>query len=421
MKLSIYILTVCLLISSACDSDFPNPNAPTTDDVLSSPEGLIGLVVGGQHRYTSTALSGLYAGISAAGLSTFELQVLNAGNTQIAALANGGDNVAPNNTVVTNLWTNLNLLRSIGEDLIANRDVIPDEDLANTIQVFGHLYKAYAIGTMAQFWPEVVLETGVNAEFVSREDGLQEAITLLDQADALFQSVSGPQLGDNIDLGNVLNALSARYNLMLGNNAQALARAEAVDLTSVSEFLFDEITPNPIFRSSLVTNNVYDVNPDFGLTGALVPDPADERIDFYLTANAENGKGFFLSDSEAIPLYLPGEMTLIKAEVHARENRLTEAVEELDNVLTKTAGDDPLGVGANLPAYSGPNTQDAILLEIYRNRAIELYMTGLKLEDSRRFDRPGPNDPDAERNRNYYPYPVTERDSNPNTPDNPPV
>jgi hypothetical protein len=76
-------------------------------------------------------------------------------------------------------------------------------------------------------------------------------------------------------------------------------------------------------------------------------------------------------------------------------------------------------VGAGLPAYSGPVTRDAILFEIYRNRCIELYMSGLKLEDSRRFNRPGPGAPGAERSRNFYPYPQQERDGNPNTPPDP--
>ncbi|MFM8591719.1 MAG: hypothetical protein ACKOA3_02335, partial [Sphingomonadales bacterium] len=64
-------------------------------------------------------------------------------------------------------------------------------------------------------------------------------------------------------------------------------------------------------------------------------------------------------------------------------------------------------------------TQDAILLEIYRNRCMELYMSGMKLEDSRRFGRPGPGQTGAERTRNFYPYPQQERDGNPNTPSDP--
>ena len=50
----------------------------------------------------------------------------------------------------------------------------------------------------------------------------------------------------------------------------------------------------------------------------------------------------------------------------------------------------PLVLGAGLSAYSGPQTADAILTEIYRNRQIELAYQGFRLEDSRRFNRPGP-------------------------------
>jgi hypothetical protein len=48
-------------------------------------------------------------------------------------------------------------------------------------------------------------------------------------------------------------------------------------------------------------------------------------------------------------------------------------------------------------------------------------MLGLALEDSRRFGRPGPGTPNAERSRNFYPYPQQERDGNPNTPADPTI
>ena len=48
-----------------------------------------------------------------------------------------------------------------------------------------------------------------------------------------------------------------------------------------------------------------------------------------------------------------------------------------------------------------------------------MYLFGLKIEDSRRFNRPAAGTPNAERSRNFYPYPQQERDGNPNTPDNP--
>ena len=91
----------------------------------------------------------------------------------------------------------------------------------------------------------------------------------------------------------------------------------------------------------------------------------------------------------------------------------------LNKVLTKTT--DVWGLGASLPAYSGAKTADAVLTEIYRNRCIELFMSGLKLEDSRRFGRPAAGTATAERNRNWYPYPLNERQNNTSTPADPTI
>jgi len=74
-----------------------------------------------------------------------------------------------------------------------------------------------------------------------------------------------------------------------------------------------------------------------------------------------------------------------------------------------------------LPAYSGPQTQADVLAAIYANRCMEMMMSGLRLGDSKRFNRAGPNDADPERNRNWYPYPFSERDNNPNTPPDPEI
>jgi hypothetical protein len=88
--------------------------------------------------------------------------------------------------------------------------------------------------------------------------------------------------------------------------------------------------------------------------------------------------------------------------------------------------DDPLGVNANLPAWGGDTgDQNAILEEIYKNRNIEMFLTGMRLEHSRRFhpDFNVPQDANTtnERNRNFYPYPTIERENNPNTPPDPAI
>ncbi|HNG89489.1 MAG TPA: RagB/SusD family nutrient uptake outer membrane protein [Saprospiraceae bacterium] len=267
---------------------------------------------------------------------------------------------------------------------------------------------------------------GKRPAFKSRAAALQEAVDLLNAAAAIAETTPpstyfNVKVGTDIDIKNACYALLARYNTMLGKSADALAAANKVDLAKKSVWRFDAVSPNPIYRTSLVTNNVYNGLPNFGLGGTLAPEAADGRIALYLGNNTAPVKvqGFFKSDADQIPVYLPGEITLIKAEAHARLGALTDAVAELDKVRTKTA--DPFGLTAKLAAYSGPAEQAAILEEIYRQRCIELYMSGMKLEDSRRFNRPGPNDPAPERSRNFYPYPTVERDNNVNTPADPPI
>ncbi|MBK8429545.1 MAG: hypothetical protein IPL27_27955 [Lewinellaceae bacterium] len=159
-------------------------------------------------------------------------------------------------------------------------------------------------------------------------------------------------------------------------------------MTKKSFFKYDAVSQNPVFRISLVNNNTYNGLPNFGLPDTLKPNELDARIAFYLGNNTVPVKvqGFFKSDADPIPVYLPGEITLIKAECLARQNQLPDAVAELDKILTKTT--DAFGVTAKLTAYAGPVTSESVLFEIYRQRCIELYMSGMKLEDSRRFNRP---------------------------------
>jgi pectin methylesterase-like acyl-CoA thioesterase len=139
------------------------------------------------------------------------------------------------------------------------------------------------------------------------------------------------------------------------------------------------------------------------------------------TTTQNRGLAFYTANNAPIPVYLPGEMLLIRAEANARQNNLPFALLALNQVLTKTPAQDIYGLGAALPAYAGPVTQDAVLLEILRNRNIELAFQGFRLADSRRFGRPGAGAAGAERNRNFYPYPRTERENNSATPADPAI
>jgi hypothetical protein len=412
-----------------CKKDYVNPNQPTQDQVFSSQDGMIRVIVGIKNRFAANALgaSSLYSAISANGLTTKELTVPNAGNADLAQLENGGNNVSPNNGVLSSLWTTTNIVNSEAQKLIDNSSKVGDANVRNAIKIYGHLYKALALGTLSQFWEKVPINTGENAVYSTRAEALAKAVQLLDEASTLLNNTAIPasfttQVGNEVDLRNTLLALSARYNNMLGNNDQAIAKAAAVDLTKRSVFAFTNTYQNPVFRSALANNqNTYTIKTNFGLTGSLTPDPNDKRIEFHLAKNAAFGSGFFKTDTSAIPVYLPGEMLLIQAEAYARKNDFPNAKLFLDKVLTKTPAQDIFGIGAALPPYSGPLDQASLLFEIYKNRCIELYLSGMKLEDSRRFNRPGPGSADAERSRNFYPYPQQERDGNPNTPADPTI
>jgi len=409
--------------SCKTDTEYLNPSSASEKQVTADLNGLIALANGLQYRYSVSRLSPVYAMTTANGLTTKELKVLNAGNTDEQNLQDGNASVLNSNSIITNLWAQLNVIKGNSDLILNSLDKVGEPGTRSGLQAYASVYKALAIGITSQFWENVSTETVSQSKFVSRADGLKEAIRLLEAAST---SVTTNPISVNfnsrivagIDIPNTLNALIARYALMAGDYDKALAAANKVDLTKKSQLNFDDLTRNPIWDVAFGNVNVYQpLDLNMGLPPTLKPADGDKRIDFYflsrsLVGNTYKGKGFFKSNSDPIPMYLPSEMTLIKAEASARKNDLATAEKELNTILTKTT--DAWGIGAGLSAYSGAKTQVDLLTEIYRNRRIELFMSGMSMEDSRRFGRPV-----TERTRTFYPYPQTERDNNPNTPADP--
>jgi len=416
------------LIPTGCKKDFQNPNAATDDQVFSSPVGLTGVVVGLQRVYTLGRGSNLYNSFTVNGLTTNELFVVNTGNTSEVQLATGGTSVDGNNATLTTYWTNLNKVIYDADKVIASAKLLADKNYASGLIAYASIFKALSLGSLSEFWEKVPSTTGLNVTFIDRVDGYKKAITVIDDAltaigaNAISASfISNVPAG--IDISNTLNALKARYSLFAGLYTQALAAANAVDLTKKSTFNFDALSLNPIYEVSTSTNNV--VQPKDSTLGLLVPlqpDFADKRIAFYTTLNTTifpryRINGFGAAATTAFPVYLPGEMTLIKAECYLRAAvpDVANGLLELEKVRTKQPVADPFGVGAGLPAAVGPFTAAMLLDSVYKHRSIELFNSGLKLEDMRRFNRPT-----SERRRNLMPYPLRERDNNPNTPADPP-
>ncbi|MFM2138805.1 MAG: hypothetical protein RJA57_1112 [Bacteroidota bacterium] len=415
------------LLPMACTKDFTDPNRAPEDATFSSSNGLAGVVVGLQRVYTLQRGSTLYNLVTINGLTTNELFVVNAGNTAEVQLAGGGNLVDGNHTMLTQFWSTCNKVVYDADRVIASAKTLSDKNFASGLIAYANLFKALSIGAMSQFWEKVPASNGTNVSFIDRIDGFKKAIAALDEALSTIgsnpiSSTFNGYVPAGIDIVNTLNALKARYSLYSGQYTQALAAANLVDLTKRSTFNFDALSLNPIFEVATSTNNV--VQPRDSTLGLPVPiQPAlnDGRIAFYTSINATIAPryrifGFGATSTTAFPVYLPGEITLIKAECYARATSpdLLNCLTELNKVITKTPAQDPYGIGANLPAIVGSFTPAQLLDSIYKHRSIELFMSGQKLEDMRRFGRPN-----AERKRNLMPYPLRERDNNPNTPADP--
>jgi starch-binding outer membrane protein, SusD/RagB family len=434
MKFNTIKYTICfamaavMLFSVACKKDYTDPNKAVADNVEKSAAGLTGVVIGLQRNYTATRAGSIYNLITTDGFLTKQLLIVNQGNTAEYQFYLGGDKVFNTNSIVVSFWTNSNKVIFDANTVLTHAPQLSDKNYASGLIAYASIFKALAIANMAMFWDKIPDTTGVAipVNFVTNTEGYTRALNVINNALATVNAnpISASFISNipaGINIVNTLHALKARFSLYAGNYAQALTEANAVDLTVKSTFNYDLQALNPIFETATSTNNVYQpMDSTMGLPPALAPSLADKREPFYIAINASAPRyrisGFGATSTGAIPVYLPGEMILIKAEAYARQSTpdLVNALIELNKVITKQPGSDPFGVGAGLPADVGPYTQSQLLDQIYRHRAIELYMSGLRQIDSRRFNRPA-----VERTRNYLPYPNVEHNGNINTPDDP--
>ncbi len=442
IKLWIASFALMLLLNS-CDKDFVNPNSPTEEVVLNTKDGLYAISIGLNQYYSTTAMRQI---IEAPGITTRELGVTNT-FLNINELAKGGSELSGESGGIINPWVRLLRAKGMAESIIDNIDNV--ELVAGTksgLLAYANLYKAMTLGYLIQMFEQVPINNAADGQavFSDRTAVLAECIRLLEQGreamttNPISDEFSSKVLGADMDLLNSINAYLSRYNLMAGNYNEAISSADAVlgaVNQSISMFNYDANNVNPIWNR---TANSDDLNPqsNFGLLGTFIPEIGDGRVAFYLGTDAgvalpdAGGKplsemlGFFATPTSSIPMYLKGELLLNKAEAYARLDNLSDAVIQLD--LVRMKNDDPLGVNANLPAWAGDvNSKTDVLDEIYKNRSIEMFLTGMRLEDSKRFhpDFSVPQEANTtnERNRNFYPYPTVERENNSNTPADPTI
>ncbi|MFQ5751269.1 MAG: RagB/SusD family nutrient uptake outer membrane protein, partial [bacterium] len=297
------------------------------------------------------------------------------------------------------------------------------------------LLKAVSLGELIESYQSIPVEvtTSSTPKFADRATVLATIVTLLEEAQSTLAATPPSEefnkniLGIGFDLANTIWAMLARYALIQGSNQKALDAANQVDLNAVSSLFFN---------NSDARNPVWFQTQDRGFYKPVdawreAAEPGDQRVNFWV----KEGEGIsflgkpvdefnqYLQADSPYYIYLPGEIMLIKAEAYARMGDLANALVEVNNVRTKTT--DAVGLGAGLPPKTAAElpTQEAMLDEIFKQRSLELLMTGLRLGDTRRFNLPGAT-ADASvrtRTRNWMPYSDGERSTNPNTPPDPEI
>ncbi|RAJ74997.1 SusD-like starch-binding protein associating with outer membrane [Chitinophaga dinghuensis] len=432
MKRYIKYCLVGTMAFAACSKNFQDPTGPSSSQAYSSPTTITDATVGLQAWYSKDRTGLLYNTITAGTLLTGEAYVTNSGNADEAQLTAGGVKVLNTNAVVNQLWAvSTKIVYESNNILAATPKVITDPGYASGVIAYTSIFKAWAMGVQANFFQQIPDTSGKpdnindDVHFIPGQQGYLKAAAILDnainvvKANPVSASIA-PYLPQGINIINTLYALKARYALYGGDYVSALAAANNVDLTVKSTLNFNAQVNNPIYALVTATNNIWQTTgPTMGLPTGFQPSPADLRVPFYIVKPTSGTlpyvlTGFYTTPTSPVPVYLPGEVILIKAECYARQNDIPNGLAQLNKVVTKLPSADAFGVGAGLPAIASVSGQQALLDSIYQHRRIELYSCGQELEDSRRFNRPV-----AERKRSYLPYPLVERNDNPNTPADP--
>jgi tetratricopeptide (TPR) repeat protein len=393
-------LGVALLAATAlggCELDLDNPNSPTEQEVLTSTEGVIALGVGLQGLYASNVLVFTRAPALVTdewGTQTRALQADQALFTGQGLDASFGVVEAPYAGVYQVVRAAEKLMEAVPQVQISG-------GLRAGLLATAKLYKAMALGVGIQHYERVPITVALEgAPLQDRATVFAEVIRLLEEARAELEDVSDAELeqfraqvsGPDIDLRSTINAMLARYSLYAGCNEQAIEAADRVNLEKLSAFTYPGVQINPLFNYSLVA--LYTA----GLKSfADQAQPGDQRPAYWLDVDGPvlvgNPDSLLLplrqysTRNDPYPVYLPDEVRLIQAEAYTQLGNFERARELINEVRTQcsSALPEPLACLPALPAEA-LDTRDELFREIAYERAYELYMQGIRWEDTRRLD-----------------------------------
>jgi starch-binding outer membrane protein, SusD/RagB family len=396
-------LAVAALVIGGCDLEVTDPNSPNESEIITNAAGLRNVGVGLQAEYGNELVDPVYI----SSLVTDEIGAISAafeGYRLVDAGLAVDNDVGPS----TETWAGQFDVISVANVLLENVPKVTtlQPGTASGLTALAKLFKAMAFGNLLLVYERIPLEVGLEnttPSFATRAEGMTRVLTLLNEArqGLLTTPVSAEftttVIAPGFNLANTIDAMIARYSLINGDLAGALAAAQRVDLNVFSEFRFAATDPNPLWNMWSNSGNSVRMRPED--RWRLAAEANDRRVAYFVTASTTNIASNtasplddfvkYSSNIHSFPAYLPDEMRLIMAEVYARQNNLPLALIQLNTVRTQctSAFDEPI---ACLPAYTAAQlaTQQAMLDAILREREYELYLSGLRWSDLRRFGRP---------------------------------
>jgi hypothetical protein len=425
------LLSTSLAGLGACTLDLQNPNAPTEEQVTTNVDGVIALATGLQSRFATSYGNFAYT----AGLVTDEFAATSAALISISDAEQGA---VPSGTgIADNVFNAVYRTVRTADDLLAGADALSasiEPGTRSGLKALAWTLKAEALGEALQSYQKIPVQTyGVTAPvYVGRAEALTVVRALLDSAAQTIAATppsaffNGSILTPGVSLPNVVQLFRARYARIAGDQAAALAAANQVARTgptALSLLSFPAPTSNPY---SLVTGGTQGIAVRRQFRLSMLPQ--DQRFTYFVTPSTTlTGRIGALLDpfsrwaypQAPLPVYMPDEALLIKAEALVSQGNLSAAQAALDSVRTDCTGgrgiDDPK---ACLPPLTGQLTASALLDEIYTQRRYELFGTGARWEDARRRNAiRGPTAAPAvpfEGQRCWLPYAIGDRNANPN-------
>ena len=411
-----------VLLAGACDLDLQNPNALTEDEALTTIDGAIALAVG---------MQGQYAGMVEDYVLTSSLVTDEWGTTTLSLISYQslltGENFDDSYGVVEAPWAGAYRVVKSANSLLER---VPQLNMGTGLETgtlaLARLMKAMALGTLILQYDAVPIDVSGTAPTARpRTEVLDTILVLLETARADLRTVTDAELagfnsrvrGNGFDLRNTVHAMLARYYLIDGQYGNAIAAADSVSLTTLSVLRYTAPNSNPIWalalglryvaplRSFVAAAEAGDGRPVYWADTVLANAPAGNPDSLLFALGKYSGQ------FDDYPVYLPDEMRLIKAEAFTNLGTLDSAAFYVNAVRTQSSSpvDEPV---ANLPAMAAVDLDEAteLFAQIAYERRYELYMQGLRWEDTRRLGTAITTTPTL----TFLPTPLQECLANPN-------